>query len=386
MAEKPKSGSFSTVYEAEDAGMLTLDRRKDIEAEVASYVAVIGQLREDFKQEPEVVEGLREIEKQLGALRISKEPEEEVRKKLAALVHVPLAEGKELRLDAFRRKAAKSTLADPAEYVARVKQLVRNTEGNLTQLLLTWPEDSILQKFHQDIENLNLEGTQPEVKIQMEALAKSPQLWHYNQKKKDFLLEWLRPFQEYFGKPVEELTEEDIQAAVQKVEKLRETALEEMTNMVPEPERSPFRVHNRRMHPIMNGKNRDFWGSNEVRDEFIALLNKLLTRFSLTLEDRFLLFKSKDGGFCYLAGLADDAFDEATELKDGRLGIYPHLKVFLKMGDGHYAEIQKESYGKNSAAYFRALKTAVVPFLTSIAVMLEHTLSKELREAFDMWA
>ena len=86
MAEKPKSGSFSTVYEAEDAGMLTLDRRKDIEAEVASYVAVIGQLREDFKQEPEVVEGLREIEKQRGALRISKEPEEDVRRKLAALV------------------------------------------------------------------------------------------------------------------------------------------------------------------------------------------------------------------------------------------------------------------------------------------------------------
>ena len=108
--------------------------------------------------------------------------------------------------------------------------------------------------------------------------------------------------------------------------------------------------------------------------------------FSLTLEDRFLLFKSKDGGFCYLVGLADDAFDEAAELKDGRLGIYPHLKVFLKMGDGHYAEIQKESYGKNSAAYFHALKTAVVPFLTSTAVMLEHTLSKELREAFDMWA
>ena len=72
MAEKPKSGSFTTVYEAEDAGMLALARRKDIEAEVASYVAVIVQLREDFKQDPKIVEGLREVEKQLSALRISK--------------------------------------------------------------------------------------------------------------------------------------------------------------------------------------------------------------------------------------------------------------------------------------------------------------------------
>ncbi len=385
MTDKPKAGSFTTVYDEEDAGMLSMESRKEIESDVISYLEVLRQLEIDFKDDPQIVEGLREIEMQLNALRISTKPLEEVREKLASLISVPVADGKVLRLDAFRKSTAQSSFASDEEYVARVRKLVRNTGGNLTQLLLTWPDDSILQKFLKEIQILDFDKDPREIRIFMEGLGKSPQLWHYNEKKKDFLVEWLRPFQEYFGKPIEELTEEEIQQAVQKVEELRDTNLQEMTHLEVEQGRAPFRVHNRRMHTVMNGKNKDFWGAAEVREEFIEILTKLITRFSLTLEDRFLLFKTKDGGFMYLVGFADDAFDELTELKDGKIGIYPHLKVFLQSEDGKYMEIVKESYANNSSAHFRALKTAVVPFLTAIALMLEYSLSKELKNAFDMW-
>jgi hypothetical protein len=385
MAEETTKGAFTTVYESEDAGTMAFTRREEVAADVANYLEVVEQLKKDFAQEPAVVEGLREVQAKLGALRVATDPEEELRKKLQSLIEVPIGEDKTLRLDAFRKKAAETRLEDDEAYRARVARLVRNTEGNVAHLLLNWPEDNILQRFLKDIEELELKGDIRALKLRMEEFSKSPHLWHYNEKKKAFLVEWLKPYQEYFGKPIDELTEEELQASIQKVEELRDTKLEEMASLVLENDRAPFRVHNRTMHPIMNGKSTDFWGTSEVRDEFIKLLNKMITRFSLNLEDRFLLFTTSDGGFCYLVGFADEAFTDAVERKDGTLGIYPHLKVFLSDEKGHFREVAQEAYGRNSAAYYRALKTAVVPFLSSMGVMVEHVLSNDLRKAFDMW-
>ena len=114
------------------------------------------------------------------------------------------------------------------------------------------------------------------------------------------------------------------------------------------------------------------------------LINKLIARFSFNLQDRFLLFKTADGGFLYLVGFADEAFDNPVQLEGGKLGLFPHMKVFLKRGED-YQEIQPGNYTVNKQAYFRTLKTAVVPFFTSVAPMLEHTLSQDIKSAFDMW-
>ncbi len=385
MADETPKGSFTTVYEPDETGTMAFTRRQEVEAEVATYLEVVEQLKQDFAEEPQVVEGLNEIQIKLGALRVATEPEEELHKQLQALIEVPFGPGKSLRLDAFRKKAAEAKLEDDEAYRDRVGRLVRNTQGNVTHLLLNWPDDNILQRFLKELKELDLKGDVRAVKTKMDEIGKSPHLWHYNEKKKEFLLEWLRPFQQELGKPVEELSEEELQACIRKVEELRNTKLEQMARMVVETDRAPFRVHNREMHPIMNGKTIDFWGSSAVRSEFIALLNKLITRFTLNLEDRFLLFKTSDGGFCYLVGFADQAFSEAVERKDGSLGIFPHLKVFLKDAEGSYNEIREELYGQNSTGYYRALKTAVVPFLSSMAVMVEHELSEDLKKAFDMW-
>ncbi len=385
MAQETKKSGFTTVYESEDAGTMAFTRREEIEAEVTTYLEVLEDLKTEFKEQAEVVEGLREIQGKLAALRVATDSEEELKKKLHALIEVPIGSGKTMRLDAFRKQAAESKVLDDQAYRKRIKRLVRNTEGNVAHLLLNWPDDNILQRFLKDVREVETEGDMRDLKLRMEQFGKSPHLWHYNEKKKEFLVEWLRPYQEYFGKPIEELSEEEIQVSIQKVEGLRDQKLEEMAQLVVETERGPFLVHNRTMHPVMNGKSADFWGSTDVRDEFITLLNKMITRFTLSLEDRFLLFKTKDGGFCYLIGFADEAFTDAIERKDGSLGIYPHLKVFLQDQQGVYNEIRLEAYAGNNGAYFRALKTASVPFLSSMAVMVEHTLSNEIKQSFDMW-
>lgn len=223
------------------------------------------------------------------------------------------------------------------------------------------------------------------LRYRMAEIGKSPQLWHYNDKKKAFLLEWLKPYLAQLDKPIEQMSEEEFQAALKKVERLRETRLEEMTHLMVDSDREPFRVYNHKMNPLINGRDETFWGGAEVRDEFIALMSKLISRFSFTLEDRYLIFRTKDGGFCYLIGFADEAFDLAITTKDGKLGLFPHLRVFVRNEADAYAEITMEFYNRNAKAYYSTLKTAVVPFLSASAVMVEEELSDTLKSAFHMW-
>ncbi len=381
----PKKSSFTTVFDPKHSGTLAFDTREAVDAEIVSYLDIVQQLKTDFQGEPTVAQGLKDLEIKLNALRISTESHEAITERLKALVAVPVSDGQTLRLDAFRKTSAKATLSTPDEYKERVARLVRNTAGNLTQLLITWPEDGVLQRFMADITEIDLEQSPQALKLRMEKFSKSPQLWHYNEKKKSFLVEWLRPYAEYLDKPLEELTPEDLQKAVSKVEKLRDRKLEEMTNLITDNDIEPFRMHNRTMHAVMNGKNKDFWGSAAVRDEFIALIQAWISRFSINLEDRFLLFKTQDSEFCYLVGFSDDAFENMVTLADGRVGLYPHLKVFVGGSDGGFTEMTEAMYDNDASRFYQGLKTAVVPFLVSVAVMLERELSTGLQEAFDMW-
>ena len=377
--------SITTVYDPKQAGTLAFATREEVDAEIVSYLEIVQQLKTDFQDEPTVTQGLQDLEMKLNALRISTESQDIVTERLKGLITVPVSEGKTLRLDAFRKTSAKGTLSTPDEYRERVARLVRNTEGNLAQLLITWPDDGVLQRFMKDISEIDLEQSPQALKVRMAQFSKSPQLWHYNEKKKSFLVEWLRPYAEHLDKPLEELTPEDMQKAVSKVEQLRDRKLEEMTNLITDNDVEPFRGYNRTMHPVMNGKNKDFWGSAAVRDEFVDLIQGWISRFSINLEDRFLLFKTQDSGFCYLVGFSDDAFADMVTLEDGRVALYPHLRVFLGGENEGFTEMTEAMYDNDASRYYQGLKTAVVPFLVSVAVMLERELSTGLKEAFDMW-
>ena len=378
-----KKTAFTTRYESHTAGTVAFDRSA-LDEEIVACLEIVRQIRNDYKAHAKVVEGLSGLESKLLALRTSKEPEEAQREQLKALMRVPLSEDKSLHLEAFRRSTGQSRMGSPAEYLAQVSKMVRNTVNNAALLLLHKPGDAILMRIVEDLGGLKLDDYAG-VRSHMGAFAKSPQLWHYNEKKKNFLVEWLLPFQEALGKPIAQMTEEEFQAALRKVEQLRDQKLEEMTHLMVDADRAPFRPHNRTMNPLINGQDDTFWGGPEARDEFVALISKLITRFSFNLEDRFLIFRTKDGGFCYLVGFSDEAFSKALATKDGKMALYPHLKVFVKHNDDAYAELTLELYSRNNKVYYNALKTAVVPFLRAAAVMVETELSAEIKGAFDMW-
>lgn len=379
-----KNSTFTTHYSSADAGTLAFDRNEAVEGEILACLEIVRQIRADYKGNPQIESGLQGIESRLQNLRASKAPAEEVRKGLEELMQVPLGEDKSLRLEAFRKSVAKGAVASEEAYVTQVRKMVKNTLNNAALLMLNYPEDPVLTRFVEALRGLDLKDYRS-LRYRMTEIGKSPQLWHYNDKKKVFLMEWLKPYLAQLDKPIERMSEEEFQAALKKVERLRETRLEEMTHLMVDSDREPFRVYNHKMNPLINGRDETFWGGAEVRDEFIALMSKLISRFSFTLEDRYLIFRTKDGGFCYLIGFADEAFDLAITTKDGKLGLFPHLKVFVRNEADAYAEITMEFYNRNAKAYYSTLKTAVVPFLSASAVMVEEELSDTLKSAFDMW-
>jgi hypothetical protein len=383
MAEKSeKKTEYPSLFTSSQAGTLAFERTA-LDGEIAAALEIVRQIRGDYKDHAPLVDGLTGIEDKLLALRASRQGEPEKRKELEALMHVPLGEN-HLRLEAFRKSNAQAKVGSEAEYLTAVKKLVRNTLSNAALLLLQHPADPILTRMVDELKGLDL-SDYTTIRRHMVQLSQSPQLWQYNEKKKAFLVEWLKPFQGALGKPIEEMSEEEFQAALRQVEQLRNTRLEEMTHLMVDSDRAPFRVYNRSMNPLINGRDETFWGGAEPRDEFIALLNKLITRFCFNLEDRYLVFRTKDGGFCYLVGFADEAFEQATTTRDGRLALYPHLKVFVKNNDEQYVELTMEFYNRNPRLYYSSLKTAVVPFLRAAAIMVETELSPAIKTAFDMW-
>ncbi len=379
-----KKGGIQNQYQSTDAGTLAFDHNEAVEEEVLACLEIVRQIRKDYKGVAAVQSGLAGIETELQNLRMSTDPEEQIREQLRALMKVPLGEDKSLRLDTFRKSGAKATVHSEEEYIEHVKKMVRNTANNTALLMLTHQHDSVLEALLKNLGTIDFSSYKA-LRMKMEELSDGPHLWHYNEKKKAFLLEWLMPFQQDLDKPIERMTEEEFQAALKKVERLRDQKLEEMTHLMVDSDREPFRAYNRAMSPVINGRDETFWGGAETRNEFIALMNKLISRFSFSLEDRYLIFRTKDGGFSYLIGFADEAFDMAVTTADGKLGLYPHVKVFVDSGEGEYKELTLESSSSNSKVYYNSLKTAVVPFLRAAAVMVETELSDEIKGAFDMW-
>ncbi|MDH4248545.1 MAG: hypothetical protein OEW39_12105 [Deltaproteobacteria bacterium] len=379
-----KDPTITTQYTDQRRGVLAFDPNAPVEADIHTYLEVVRQVSKDFSADQTIVDGLREIETELQALRLSSAPEVEIRAKLEKLMQVPIGQGKTLRLDSFRKTAVKSQMANLGEYRDQVRKMVRNTRNNIAMLLLLTPADGILKKFLEDLNGLNLEDING-LRIRMSTMGQSPQLWHYNKRKKSFLSDWLRPFQELLGKPIEQMTEEEFQDALKQVEDLRQTKLEEMTNLELVKDRAPYRGFNRIMNPVMNGRDEDFWGSPEIRDEFVHFINLLILRFSFSLEERFLIFRTNTKSFTYLVGFSDDAFDKAVTLQEGKVGLYPHLKVLMSTKDGEFKEITLDAFNRNTKAYYSTLRTAVVPFLTSAALLTETHLSDNIKQAFDMW-
>jgi len=110
-AKKPE---LPPLHASTAAGTLACERSA-LDGEIAGCIAMVRQIRGDYKGDGGVSAGLQGLEEQLLALRSSRGTEVELRKQLDTLMRVPLGPDMAPRLEAFRRSSAKATLGSEEE-------------------------------------------------------------------------------------------------------------------------------------------------------------------------------------------------------------------------------------------------------------------------------
>ncbi|MBF0277684.1 MAG: hypothetical protein HQM13_07840 [SAR324 cluster bacterium] len=376
---------FETYFNKEDSGKVVFEAREDCLEEIDKHLNLIENLKKSEDIAEELLPALGEIHYQIQSLKYSDIPLAEVKKKINQYSRVPLGDGKFMHLSSFLGSTGEQKVVkSEEEYLAQVQKMVENTKANLTNLMIFKEDDEHLKGFAEELDLMDGSHDFKSVKTRMEHLAMSGIIKHYNQVKLEFLRNWLAPFEEQLGKPIAQMSSDEVQKALGKVENLKKQQLEDI-GMRMNPELfDDFRPYNRTMHELMNGDNADFWGFPQQRDEFVELIKKIINRFSFKLEKHYLIFQSADKKMAYLVGFPDTAYEGKKELKGSKIGLIPHLKVFFAGKDGNFKELTRDQLEKSSE-YYRVLKTAVVPFLASLATIVETPLSQEFKDAFDMW-
>lgn len=379
-----KEERFKTYYKKEDSGKVVYEQRKDSLEDIDKYLNLIEKL----KKSPDIgqvsLPALEEMQYRIESLKYSDIPRNEVQKKLAHYSKIPLGEGKFMHLSSFLTNTGEQKVVNSEEeYLDQVQKMIQNTKANLTNLLIFREDDEHLVGFFEELQVIEGNKNYQEVRTRMKHLTMSGIIKHYNQVKLEFLKSWLSPFEEQLDKPIAQMSPEDIQEALEKVENLKKKELEKI-GMALTPELvDDFRPHNRTMHNLMNGETTDFWGFPEYRDEFLELVKKIINRFSFKLENHYLIFQSSDKQLAYLLGFPDKVYEGKQKMKGGKVGLVPHLKVFIMNTEEGYKELIRGDLKQGE--YFRALKTAVVPFLASVAMIVDWPLSDGFKDAFDMW-
>lgn len=376
---------FETYYAKEDSGKVVFQERTDGLEEIEKYLKLIDEIKKSDDIDEALHPSLDEIHFQIQSLRYSDIPLAELKKKIAKYSRVPLGDGKFLHLSSFLASTGEQKVVKTEEeYLAQVDKMIQNTKSNLANLLIFKEEDAHLTGFFDELKHIEGNKDYNEVKMRMEHLTMSGIIKHYNKIKLDFLKSWLAPFEEKLGKKVDMMSPKEIQAALTKVDGLKKQELEQIGLKMNSDKFDEFHPYNRSMHELMNGQTTDFWGFPEYRDEFVDLVKKIINRFSFKLERHFLIFESADQKMAYLMGFPSDLFETKKDLKGGKIGFSPHLKIFFASEKGTYKEFTQESVEK-PADYFRTLKTAVVPFLSSMSMIVDFELSQDFKQAFDMW-
>ncbi|MBF0288514.1 MAG: hypothetical protein HQM14_11915 [SAR324 cluster bacterium] len=378
-------GRFETYYAKEDSGKVTFEERKDCLEDIQKYIDLIDNIKKSDDIGKTAGVALEEVRYQIESLKYTDIPAEEVKKKLNKYSRVPLGDGKFMHLSSFLASTGEQRVVKTEEeYIQQVKKMLDNTKSNLTNLLIFKEEDEHLKGFFEELQVIEKSTDYTDVKKRMDHLTMSGIIKHYNETKLDFLKKWLAPFEEKLGKPISEMSSKEMQEALGQVEGLKKKELEQVGIRINSETADHFRAYNKVGHELMNGDSTDFWGFPEQRDEFVELVKKIINRFSFKLENHYLVFESSDKKMAYLVGFSDDLFGKKKELSDNKVGLTPHLKVLIANKSGEFQELRKEDMEKPTE-YYRVLKTAVVPFLASLSMMVDTPLSKEFKDAFDMW-
>lgn len=373
-------GVIQTLYDSREKKGIKVKFNPQIAAEIETYLTGLEGLIETYKDKPEIVQGLSEVKVKANALLISNTPEDEIIGKIRKMTTVKGPDGRKMNITAFG-KGKSLQVNDESVFKERTLKRLNQTIQN-TMALMQWDsENKDLGGFLADLRNIDQNLSGRELDKLVKSIVNSEYFSAYQKSKEAYLREWLKPFQDELGKPVESLTQEELQEAMKRMKIVMKQRLNE-GNLVIHPNSDDFKDFNAHDHDMVNGNEKSFWLNDLLIDEFINFTQAVLSRFTFLLDKKFLVFQFKNEPYLYLIGFSHDAFLNAEQSDDGSLLITPHAKPIMQR-DKTYREVNKSGF-PSVGLYTDVLKDTLKPFLIALAEKIGFEFSKEFKMHFRM--
>ncbi|MBF0351390.1 MAG: hypothetical protein HQM11_10190 [SAR324 cluster bacterium] len=372
------TGVIQTLYESREKKGIKLQFNPETAAEIESYITGLNDMAEAYKKVPEIVQGLNELKSKANALLISHASEDEIISGIRKLTTVQGPDGQKINVSSFG-KGKSQKVKDADEFKERTLKRIDQTIQN-TVALMQWKSDPTLGAFLQQARAIDRGLSGHEMDKLVKELIRSDSFQAYQSSKEAYIKEWLKPFQAELGRPIESLTEEELQEAMKRMKVVMKQRMTE-GNLIVHPNPDQFKDFNMKNHDMINGYDKTFWNNDLLIDEFIAFTQGVLSRFTFLLDKQFLVFQFRQEPYLYLIGFSHEAFVNAEQLEDGNLLIAPHIKAIIPGKENTYRELNKTGF-TSVGLYMDMLRETLKPFFSALAEKINFPLSKEFKQHF----
>lgn len=373
-------GVIQTLYEDREKKGISVKFNPEAASEIESYMGGLDEMMEAYKDNDEIITGLNEVKVKANTLLISHTPEEEIIQGIRKMTTISGPDGKKINISGFGKVKAEQ-LQDADVFKARTLKRLNQTIKN-TISLLQWKENEGLSQFVNQLKTLDQSVSGEELDKAVREVLQTGGFNLYQEAKDGYIKEWLRPFQELLGKPIESLTQEDMQDAMKHMKIVMKQRLNE-GNLVVHPDPDKLKEFNMNDHDMVHGNSQVFWVSNPLMDEFVNFTQSVLARFTFMLDKQFLVFRFKNEPYLYLLGFSHEAFLRAEKGEDSSLVIIPHAKAIIQGKDKAYRELNQTNF-PSVGMYIDVLKDTLKPFFEGLAEKIEFEFSSEFKKHFKM--
>ncbi len=374
-------GVMQTLYESREKKGIKLEFNAEAANEIETYLTTLEEMTEAYKDNSDIIRGLNDLKAKAKACLISHLDEKEIIESIRKLTSIEGPGGKKIDIKSFH-EAKSQQIADVDVFKQRTIKRINQTIKNGISLLQWDANNKDLEGFLKDMKQIDLNLSGQDLDKKVKELIKSGGFDIYQKVKERFIKEWLLPFQEELGKPIESLSQDEMQEAMKRMKIVMSQRMKE-GDLIIHPESDKFKEFNQSDHDMVNGNDKTFWLNDPLVDEFIAMTQAVLTRFTFLLDKQFLVFQFKSEPYLYLIGFSSEAFSSAEQSKDGTLLIAPHVKAIIQGKDGSYRELNKSKFD-SVGLYTDVLKDTLKPFFKALSEKIQFDLSKDFQRHFRM--
>lgn len=374
-------GVLQTLYESREKKGIAIAFNKEAAQEIEAYLTALEEMTNAYKDNVEILKRLNEIKAKANGFLISRMDENEIISNIRKLTTLTGPSGEKLNIKSFHQ-ARSQQIKDANVYKQKTLKRIEQTITNGVTLSQFESGNTELKAFVNSLRNIDQSLSGANLDREMKKLIQSDGFKTYQKVKDNYIREWLRPLEEELGKPVEQLSQEEMQEAIKRMKIVMNQRLNE-GNLTVHPKSEAFREFNQEDHDMMNGHAKEFWLNDLLIDEFIEFTQAVLNRFTFMLDKQFLVFQFKSEPYLYLIGFSYYALSKANTGNDGNLLITPHIKAIIQSKDQSYRELSKGGF-QSVGLYIDVLKETVKPFLQSLAKKINFEFSKEFKQHFRM--